>query len=165
MHLASHPVEPSEPVLPVLNFLAAASAPNEGLQHDNKLEAPEIKEEEIVIQLSEIAGISLPISHLCLSQSDWDLELALEAVNFATEFASPNDLTLQTSILCLDYNLWDMETATLFVKSVAQGLSDKTGMTMNWSIDCLAANGWTAKEAMEAFEEAKVMSSFFSFFY
>lgn len=65
--------------LPVCNLLAAA-APTEFLQQDPKLEVidtstlaiTETAKEAIAVQLSKITGISLPISHLCLSQSDYD---------------------------------------------------------------------------------------------
>lgn len=177
--LASHFLESPRPeadmILPGLNFLAAVAASNKPLQQDPKLYAmeettdistsktTETKEEEIVIKLSETAGISLSISHLCLSQSEWDLELALEAVNFAAEFASTNDLELQASILCLDYKLWDMDSAALFVRTVGQEVSDKTGMTIDWAMECLASNGWTVKRAVKAFEDVKVMNYSFHF--
>lgn len=179
MLLASHFLESSKTeadmILPGLNFLAAVAASNKPLQQHPKLydmeemtdistSKTETKEEEIVIKLSETAGISLSISHLCLSQSDWDLELALEAVKFAAEFASVNDLELQVSILCLDYKLWDMDSTALFVRTVGQEVSDKTDMTMDWAMECLASNGWTAKKAVKAFEDVKVMNYFFSFF-
>lgn len=175
--LASQSLENTRPevdmnILPGLNFLAAASVSNTPLQKDPKLQAIEemtdvpisnptkTKEEEIAIQLSETTGISLSISHLCLSQSDWDLELAREAIHFAAEFASLNGLALQASILCLDYSLWDMDNATLFLSTVVRKVSDKTGMNMEWTIECLAANEWTAKVAIETFEDVKVMNFF-----
>ena len=155
--------------LPVCDCLlaAGAAAPTEFIQQDSKLEGPEVTDtstpriteiakEAIAIQLSNITGISLPISHLCLSQSDYDQAMALDAINFAAEFASPNGLALQASILCLDNSLWDMDHAALVAGSVAKEISDKTGMTMDWAIECLYANGWTVKEGLEGFEAVKV---------
>lgn len=154
--------------LPGLDFLAAATASNKSLQEDLKPEAKEerpniltpkptmTREDEMVIQFSETNAISLEVSHRCLSQSDFNLELAHEAVAFASEFARLNDLVLQSSIICLEENLWNMDNATLFIQTVVQEVSDKTGMTMDWALECLAANGWTANEAVESFEELKV---------
>lgn len=159
-------------ILPGLDLLAAATASNELLQQDPKLQAKEempnisaskitlTKEDEIAIQFSETNDISLSISYLCLSQSDWDLELATEAIAFAAEFARLKGLELQASILCLDYNLWDMDNAILFVKTVVQEVSDKTGMTLDWAMECLASNEWTVNKAVEAFEDVKVNKFF-----
>lgn len=160
--------------LPVCNLLAA-TAPPECQQQDPKLEEPyvtttsplaitEVAKEAIAVQLSKITGISLSISHLCLSQSDYDQAIALEAINFAADFATPNGLALQASILCLDNSLWNMEHAALVAGSVVKEVSEKTGMTMDWAIDFLYANGWTVKEALEAFEAVKVYNFFFVFF-
>lgn len=157
------------PVCDCLLAAAAPAAPSEFLQQDPKLEElevtdtstptiAEIAKEAIAIQLSNITGISLPISHLCLSQSDYDQAIALDAINFAANFASPNGLALQASILCLDNSLWDMEHAALVAGSVAKEISDKTGMTMDWAIECLYANGWTVKEGLESFEAVKVFT-------
>lgn len=55
-----------------------------------------------------------------------------------------------------------MEHAALVAGSVAKEVSDKTGMTMDWAIECLYANGWTVKEALEGFEAVKVYNLFFS---
>lgn len=161
--------------LPVCNFLPA-TAPTECLQQGPKLEGPEvtltdtltlaiteIAKEAIAVQLSKITGISLPMSHLCLSQSDYDQAIALEAINFAAEFASPNGLALHASILCLDMSLWDMERAALFAGGVVKEVSDKTGMTMDCAIECLYANSWTVKEGLEDFEAVKVYNFFFFF--
>lgn len=164
--------EVNMPTLPAFSYLAAAPPPNE-LQPDPKVEAPEeiddalmskatgTKNEEFAMEISKIAGISLPISHLCLARSDWDREIALDAINFAADFASPNGLTLQASILCLENSLWDMDDAALVAGRVAKEVSGKTGMTIDWSIECLHANGWTAKGAVEAFEMVKVSILFF----
>lgn len=161
--------------LPVCNFLAA-TAPPECLQQGPKLEGPEviatsalaiteIAKEAIAVQLSKITGISLPISHLCLSQSDYDQAIALEAINFAADLASRNGLALQASILCLDNSLWDMERAALVAGSIAKEVSDKTGMTVDWAIECLHANGWTVKEGLEDFEAVKVKKKIFLFLF
>lgn len=145
--------------------------PVECLQQEPKLEEPEVTttstlaitevaKEAIAVQLCRITGISLPISHLCLSQSDYDQAIALEAINFAADFASPNGLALQASILCLDNSFWNMEHAALVAGSVVKEVSEKTGMTMDWAIEFLYANGWKVKEAMEGFEAVKVYQSF-----
>lgn len=156
----------------------AAAAPTEFLQQkEPNLAAPEqtvdvsktsntiteIIKEEMAIQLSKCTGISLPISHLCLSQSDYDQGIAVEAINFAADFASPNGLALQASILCLDNSLWDMEDAALVAGTVAKEVSDGTGMTMDWAIECLHATGWTLKGALEGFEAVKVCSTNITF--
>lgn len=49
-----------------------------------------------------------------------------------------------------------MERAALVAGSIAKEVSDKTGMTMDWAIECLHANGWTMKEGLEDFEAVKV---------
>lgn len=163
--------------LPGLDFLAAATASNKSLQEDLKPEAKEempniltpkptmTREDEMVIQFSETNAISLEVSYRCLSQSDFNLELAHEAVAFASEFARLNDLVLQSSIICLEENLWNMDNATLFIQTVGQEVSDKTGMTIDWALECLAANGWTANEAVESFEDLKVNKVLLSFFF
>lgn len=159
--------------LPVCNSLAA-TAPPECLQQKPELEEhevtttstlaiTEVAKEAIAVQLCNITGISLPISHLCLSQSDYDQAIALEAINFAADFASPNGLALQASILCLDNSLWNMEHAALVAGAVVKEVSEKTGMTMDWAIEFLYANGWTVKEALEGFEAVKVYQ--FCFFF
>lgn len=167
----SKPEVDSNP-LPVCNLLAE-TAPPEYLQQEPKLEEPdvttttstlaitEVAKEAIAVQLSQITGISLPISHLCLSQSDYDQAIALEAINFAADFASPNGLALQASILCLDNSLWNMEHAALLAGSVVKEVSEKTGMTMDWAIEFLYANGWRVKEALEGFESVKVYQFLF----
>lgn len=180
--LASRSLGSSKPdmainILPGLNLLEAevAAMPNETLQQDPKPYAameetskPIMSTEgKLVYQLYEATGISLSIAQLCLSQSNWNLELALEAVNFAIEFARPNGLELQASILYFDHNLWDMDVAALFIDNVAEEVSDKTGMTIDLAMECLAYNGWTVKRALEAFGKAKVNKSFifFSYYY
>lgn len=158
-------VEPNP--LPVCNLLAE-TAPTEYLQQEPKHEEPdvttttstlvitEVAKEAIAVQLSQITGISLPISHLCLSQSDYDQAIALEAINFAADFASANGLALQASILCLDNSLWNMEHAALLAGSVVKEVSQKTGITMDLAIEFLYLNDWKVKQALEGFEEIKV---------
>lgn len=58
-----------------------------------------------------------------------------------------------------------MEHAALIAGSIAKEISDKTGMTMDWAIECLYANGWTVKEGLEGFEAVKVCKIFFLSFF
>lgn len=124
------------------------------------------KEKEIEIEFSNITGLPPQVSHLCLSQADWKLELALEAITFASEeFAIPNDLLLTNSILCLDYNLWNKDVAEVCLQTVVKELSDKTGLTMDSAIECLDKNGWKIDQAIHSFEDLRVSTKNFSLYF
>lgn len=181
--LASHPrlASPTPDarmrILPGLDALASATATNDLLQQEflppineempntSTEELPMIKKQEIEMQLSNITGIALWVSNLCLSQADWNLDLAVEAVTFAQEFATLHSLGLQASILCLDYNLWNSDIATIFVRTAVQEVSDRTDMTMDWAIQCLEGNGWKVDEAIASYEDVKVNKLFSLFYY
>ena len=152
--------------LPAPNCLAAAAAaPTKNLQQqDPNFAAPEgtdieTEKQAMAMQLSKATGISLATSRLLLPQADYDEALTIEAIVFATDFAKSNGLSLQSSILCLDNSLWDIEDAALVSMTMAREVSDKTGMIMDWAVECLHASGWTIGEALKTFKADKVIEA------
>lgn len=157
--VAAVPAESSQSEDP--NLAQALEQQGPDVSTKSNMATEETIKKEMAISLSQIAGICSDTSHLILSQSDYDQDIALQAINFAAEFASLNGLSLQCSILLLDYSLWDKDRAALVVGSVVREVIDQTGMTMDWAIDCLNSNGWTTKAALERFKRLKVNTKFF----
>lgn len=154
--------------LPAPNCLAAAAAaavPTKNLQQQDPnfvaSEGTDIETEKqaMAMQLSKATGISLATSRLLLPQADYDEALTIEAIVFATDFAKSNELSLQSSILCLDNSLWNVEAAALISITMARELSHKTGMIIDWPVECLHASGWTIEDALKSFKADKVIEA------